>query len=86
MPEAGGVTADQVSETDPAPAVATEIVGAERLPTLTPGCGRVRTLYSGVSRGTERLVLSGGSNMVIADILTGRPSQLWALAECSLPS
>src|SRR4051812_1819923 len=32
---------------------------AEWLPTLTPGCGRVRTLYSGVSRGTERLVLSG---------------------------
>lgn len=29
------------------------------LPPLTPGLNRVRTLFSGVSRGTERLVLEG---------------------------
>lgn len=32
---------------------------AARLPPLAPGEARVRTLFSGVSRGTERLVLGG---------------------------
>lgn len=31
-----------------------------RLPPLQPGMARVRTLFSGISRGTERLVFSGG--------------------------
>ncbi|MBX9927152.1 MAG: zinc-binding alcohol dehydrogenase [Hyphomicrobiaceae bacterium] len=31
----------------------------EPLPALSPGHARVRTLYSGLSRGTERLVLAG---------------------------
>jgi NADPH:quinone reductase-like Zn-dependent oxidoreductase len=32
---------------------------AAPLPDLEPGCARVRTLFSGISRGTERLVLNG---------------------------
>ena len=33
--------------------------GTETLPPLQAGHGRVRTLFSGISRGTERLVLAG---------------------------
>lgn len=35
-------------------------IRAAPLPPLKPGEARVRTLFSGISRGTERLVLAGG--------------------------
>lgn len=60
------MTVDRGDEAAPARALWFEAAGraairAAALPPLAPGQARVRTLFSGVSRGTERLVFSGNA-------------------------